>query len=57
MKWLARMWHYLVGSPEECGCVNDPEVLKKVQYMVKRAYVFGIITGFLLFVLVYVRGQ
>jgi len=47
----------MVGSPDECAGIEDPEVLLKVHMMVKRAYAAGVISGFLLFMLVYISQR
>lgn len=53
MKWYTKVWNCIVGSPEECGRIEDPEVLGGVRAMVKRAFVFGILVGFFLFALLH----
>lgn len=52
MKWLAKVWRCLIGTPEECS-IEDPEVLLKVKALVKRAFVLGLIIGFMAFGLLY----
>lgn len=50
MKWLAKMWRCLIGTPEECF-IEDPKVLLHVKALVKRAFVLGFIAGFIVFAL------
>lgn len=46
MKWLAKMWRCLIGTPEECF-IEDPKVVQQVKALVKRAFVLGFIAGFI----------
>ena len=48
MKWIVKAWCLIVGTPLECGAL-DMETNRRVTGMVKRAFVVGIITGFLMF--------